>query len=29
VSGFAVPIVIALVFIGTRIVHKRLLKGLK
>ena len=29
VSGFAVPIVIALVFIGTRLIHKRLLKGLK
>ena len=29
VSGFAVPIVIGIVFIGTRLVHKRLLKGLK
>jgi uncharacterized membrane-anchored protein len=29
VSGFAVPVVIALVFIGTRLIHKRLLKGLK
>jgi uncharacterized membrane-anchored protein len=29
VSGFAVPVVIVLVFIGTRLIHKRLLKGLK
>ncbi len=29
VSGFAVPIVITLVFIGTRVIHKRLMKGLK
>ena len=29
VSGLAVPIVIGLVFIGTRIIHKRLLKDLK
>lgn len=29
VSGFAVPIVIGTVFIGTRIVHRRLMKGLK
>lgn len=29
VSGFAVPVVIGIVFIGTRIIHKRLMKGLK
>jgi uncharacterized membrane-anchored protein len=29
VSGFAVPIVIVAVFIGTRLIHKRLMKGLK
>ena len=29
VSGFAVPIVIGIVFIGTRIIHKRLMRGLK
>ncbi len=29
VSGFAVPIVIGIVFIGTRLIHKRLMKGLK
>jgi uncharacterized membrane-anchored protein len=29
VSGFAVPIVIGIVFVGTRLIHKRLMKGLK
>ncbi|GAA6171250.1 DUF3422 domain-containing protein [Colwellia sp. KU-HH00111] len=29
VSGFAVPIVIGIVFVATRLVHKRLMKGLK
>jgi len=29
VSGFAVPIVIAIVFVGTRLVHRRLMKGVK
>ena len=29
VSGFSVPIVITLVFIGTRVIHKRLMKDLK
>jgi uncharacterized membrane-anchored protein len=29
VSGFAVPIVIGLVFVGTRLVHRRLMKDLK
>lgn len=29
VSGFSVPIVIGLVFVGTRLVHKRLMKGVK
>lgn len=29
VSGFAVPIVIAVVFVGTRLVHRRLMKELK
>ena len=29
VSGFAVPVVICIVFIGTRLIHKRLMKGLK
>ena len=29
VSGFAVPIVIGIVFIGTRVVHKSLMKNVK
>ena len=29
VSGFSVPIIVAIVFVGTRLVHKRLMKGLK
>ena len=29
VSGFAVPIVIITVFFGTRLIHKRLMKGLQ
>lgn len=29
VIGFAVPIVIAVVFVGTRLVHRRLTKGVK
>jgi uncharacterized membrane-anchored protein len=29
VSGFAVPIVIGIVFIGTRLIHKRLMRDLK
>ncbi len=29
VSGFAVPIMIGIVFVGTRLIHKRLMKGLK
>ena len=29
VSGFAVPIVIAIVFVGTRLVHKRLMKDIQ